>query len=42
MQPPPAEPSTRIAWVTAKIDWFLSNFSYYLVPAAIFVLSLVS
>ncbi|RZS78126.1 EAL domain-containing protein [Pigmentiphaga kullae] len=42
MQPPSAEPSTRIAWVTAKIDWFLSNFSYYLVPAAIFVFSLVA
>lgn len=39
MQHRSAEPPTGI---TAKIDWFLRNFSYYVVPAAIFVFSLIA
>jgi len=42
MQPRSAEPSTGMSGVTAKIDWFLRNFSYYVVPAAIFVFSLAA
>ncbi|MDX3904632.1 MAG: EAL domain-containing protein [Pigmentiphaga sp.] len=42
MLPRSAEPSTGMAGVTTTIDWFLSNFSYYIVPAAIFIFSLVA
>lgn len=42
MQPRPADRTTRFGGLTHVVDWLLTHFSYYFLPAAIFLFSIAT